>query len=90
MLESVDEVAKAEGRSRANVIVRAIQAGMVLPRNQEPIASPRKMIIARQSERPRAREIESPKPAPATPQRFSGCPECGGINGMHQKKCPKR
>lgn len=80
LLEAVDEVAKVEGRSRANVIVRAIQAGMVLPRNQEPITRSKaeKMIIARDP-KPRVRETESAREveSPKATETAGRCPEHG-------------
>ena len=54
---------------------------------------PEKMIIEKPTKVERVRDPEPEKAkleAPSAPQRFSGCPDCGAIGGMHQRFCKRK
>jgi hypothetical protein len=88
---------EATGQGKTEVIVSALEAYLYFggkverPKVEKMIISkPAKVEIQKvqESEPEKPREIE--RPAPAILQRFSGCPECGSVGGMHQRKCSKR
>jgi hypothetical protein len=79
LLLSIDATAAALKRSRARVIVDALENGPAKPgptvQKQEPEVS--------------AKPVSPPVRAISEPTKVKSCPECGSMSGLHQRWCKR-